>query len=198
MSRSVSAIVATTTTLIVAVGLTVGLVAAGCRGPQRNLDLEAQADHQSPAAVGPVTEASSANRADTEEHESNEEPQEEIGADLFIPLTKDTYEDLVLNVGKPVVIVFGARKNKCGQCDKLKERIVRVADEYRDEVSFLMVDGNREKELTTKFKATKSPTVCILSRGHEVGRWQGLKTEDELRKLFDRLVGKRRETEGGT
>ncbi len=196
MSRSVSAIVATVTALIVAVGLTVGLVAAGCRGPQRNPDLEVQADHQSPAAVEPVTEASSENRADTEEHESNEEPQEEIGADLFIPLTKDTYEDLVVNAGKPVVIVFGSRT--CGICRKLKERIVEVADEYRDDISFLLVDGNREEELTGEFKATKSPTVCILSRGRELGRWQGLKTEDELRERFDRLVGKRRETEGGT
>ncbi len=155
-----------------------GLLMAGCRRPKDDTAAQVQAAE---------TESSQA----TEQAEGDDKGKatEEIGADLFIPLTVDTFEELVVDADKPVVIIFSSRK--CGYCKRTKKMIVEMGDEYGDAVGFLTVDKETSPELVMEFRVHNYPTVFVFSRGRQVDKWIGAIKEDEMRKRLDHLLGKR-------
>ncbi len=177
-SINVTALVA----LAVMVLAVAGLLLAGCRGPQDDIAAEVQA-----------AETESSEAVEQAEDDDKGKATEEIGADLFIPLTVDTFEELVVDTDKPVVIIFSSRK--CGYCKRAKVMMVEMADEYGDAIAFLIVKKETGHELVMEFRVHNYPTVFVFSRGRQVDKWTGAIKEDEMRKRLDHLLGKRRPTE---
>ena len=61
---------------------------------------------------------------------------------------------------KPVVIDFWA--TWCGPCMRLIPELEKMAEKYKDQVIFLKVNADKEKELCNKFNISALPTLFFL------------------------------------
>ena len=61
---------------------------------------------------------------------------------------------------KPVVIDFWA--SWCGPCMQLLPQMELLASKYKEEVVFLKVNADKEKELCNIFKITALPTLMFI------------------------------------
>lgn len=68
--------------------------------------------------------------------------------------------DFIFKGDKPVVIDFWA--SWCGPCMKLLPVMEQLAAKYKDQVIFLKVNADKEKELCNKFNISALPTLFFL------------------------------------
>ena len=68
--------------------------------------------------------------------------------------------DFIFKGDKPVVIDFWA--SWCGPCMKLLPVMEQLAAKYKDQVIFLKVNADKEKELCNKFNINALPTLFFL------------------------------------
>ncbi len=68
--------------------------------------------------------------------------------------------DFIFKGDKPVVIDFWA--SWCGPCMKLLPVMEQLAAKYKDQVIFLKVNADKEKELCNKFNINAFPTLFFL------------------------------------
>ena len=64
---------------------------------------------------------------------------------------------------KPVVIDFWA--TWCGPCMKLLPFMEQLAEKYKDQVIFLKVDADKEKELCSMYNVNALPTLFFIPVG---------------------------------
>lgn len=75
----------------------------------------------------------------------------------------------------------------CPPCHVLEPRLARVAKEYAGRVTVYRVDIDQDLSVAQRFNVMSLPTLLLLREGNEVERLDGLITEAQLRKAFDRL-----------
>ena len=150
------------TLVVVGVIIIVSLATAGGRGrPEDNAAVE-----QSPTAHPASTSA-------------------EAGDDPFVSLTRDTFDELVVNADKPVVVVFTSKK--CAVCRSVEGQIVELANQFKESVDFFRVGKYVAPELVMEFKVHAFPTVVFFTDGEQVDRWSSLDTK-KLEAELNRLV----------
>lgn len=75
-------------------------------------------------------------------------------------LSRNTASIFTYKGDKPVVIDFWA--SWCGPCMRLLPVMEQLAEKYKDQVIFLKVNADKEKELCNKFKINALPTLFFL------------------------------------
>ena len=102
---------------------------------------------------------------------------------MAVTITKDNFEELVLNSEKPVLLDFWAAW--CGPCQMLAPIIAEIAGE-RPDVLVGKVDVDTEGELAKKYRIMSIPTVLILNKGEVVQRSVGFRPKSEILSLLDK------------
>lgn len=96
----------------------------------------------------------------------------------IIELSKNNFEQEVLNSNIPVVIDFWAEW--CGPCKMLAPVIDNLAKEI-DDIKFAKVNVDKEPELCRDFNVMSIPTLLLFENGELKNTSVGFITEDDLK-----------------
>ena len=81
---------------------------------------------------------------------------------MEIKLTKENYNEVVINSEKPVLIDFWA--TWCGPCKMIAPVIEQIAEE-REDIIVCKVNVDEEEELAVKFGIQSIPTLVLVKNG---------------------------------
>ena len=95
--------------------------------------------------------------------------------------SNDEFNDLA-NKGF-VYVQFSA--NWCGPC-KMLTKTVESFEDSREDINFLKVDVDSNRELAKEYGVRGIPKVILLKDGSQVGEFTGMKQENELKEIFEK------------
>ncbi len=101
-------------------------------------------------------------------------------------ITKEQWEQEVINSDKPVFVDFWA--TWCGPCQMVSPIIEELAKEYEDEVNFVKVDVDQNKELASKYNILSIPTLAIFRNGLVVAQAAGAGSKESIRNYIDKNI----------
>jgi len=100
-------------------------------------------------------------------------------------VSEKDFEEEVLNEEKPVLVDFFGEW--CGPCQMLKPIFDELSEEM-DEVKFVKVDIDEEKELATKYGVRGVPCLILFKNGEVFDRIVGLVSKEHLKKWLKDYV----------
>ncbi len=109
-----------------------------------------------------------------------------MASDKVINLTKDTFEQEVVNSSKPVLVDFWA--SWCGPCRMVAPIMDQLAEEYDGKVVVGKVNVDEEGELAEKFRVMSIPTIMLFKDGQVVEKIIGARSKEEFSKFIDRNI----------
>lgn len=98
-------------------------------------------------------------------------------------ITKANFDDLIMNIGKPVLLDFWAPW--CGPCQQLGPIVEQLAEE-REDVIIGKVNVDEEMELARQFRVMSIPTLVVIKGGEVSAKAVGFRTREEIQKLLEK------------
>lgn len=89
-----------------------------------------------------------------------------------INLTKDNFNEVVVNSDKPVLIDFWA--GWCGPCRMMSPVVDEIAEE-RSDIKVCKVNVDEERELAGLFQIASIPTLAVIKDGKVVNGSVGVR-----------------------
>ncbi len=99
-----------------------------------------------------------------------------------IQITKDNFEEEVLNSSLPVLVDFWAAW--CGPCKMLSPIVAEIAEEEKARVKVGKINIDEEMDLAMQYGVQSIPTVLIFNQGEVVERSVGYVPKEELLSLI--------------
>lgn len=96
-------------------------------------------------------------------------------------ITKDNFEEKVLNNKKTVLIDFWA--SWCGPCKMLSPIVSEIANENSD-IDVGKINVDEEAELSLEFSIMSIPTLIVFRDGKAVKKSIGLVSKEEISELI--------------
>lgn len=105
---------------------------------------------------------------------------------MAIAITDATFEEVVLQSNKPVLVDFWAAW--CGPCRMVGPVIEEISQEYKDQAVVGKVDVDANQEFAAKYGIRNIPTVLIFNNGEVVGRQVGVAPKKTYTDAIDALL----------
>ena len=105
---------------------------------------------------------------------------------MALEITDATFEDVVLNSDKPVMVDFWAAW--CGPCRMVGPVIEQISDEYEGKAVVGKVDVDANQEYAAKYGVRNIPTVLVFQNGEVVGRQVGVAPKSTYAEALDTLL----------
>ena len=96
-------------------------------------------------------------------------------------ITKETFEQEVLNSDKPVLLDFWA--TWCGPCRMIGPVLDEIAEE-REDIKVCKVNVDEEPELAAKYQIVSIPTLFVMKNGEIVNKSLGAKPKAQILDLL--------------
>ncbi|MGO2118043.1 MAG: thioredoxin [Fusobacterium sp.] len=98
-----------------------------------------------------------------------------------IKLTKDNYQEEVINSKKPVLIDFWA--DWCMPCRMLGPVVDEISQETSD-IKVCKINIDEEMELAQNFQVMSIPTLVYVKDGKEQKRAVGVRPKEEIKEMI--------------
>ena len=105
---------------------------------------------------------------------------------MALEITDATFEDVVLNSDKPVMVDFWAAW--CGPCRMVGPVIEQISEEYEGKAIVGKVDVDANQEFAAKYGVRNIPTVLVFQNGEVVGRQVGVAPKSTYAEALDTLL----------
>ncbi len=105
---------------------------------------------------------------------------------MAIAITDATFEEVVLQSNKPVLVDFWAAW--CGPCRMVGPVIEEISQEYKNQAVVGKVDVDANQEFAAKYGIRNIPTVLIFNKGEVVGRQVGVAPKKTYTDAIDALL----------
>lgn len=100
--------------------------------------------------------------------------------------TSETFQSLVLDVTKPVLVDFGA--TWCGPCKSLARDLPNIEKQIGNSVNIVTVDIEDSYDIAQKYGIKSVPCSVIFSQGEEKGRILGYSTQDNFIEKVNEII----------
>ena len=98
-----------------------------------------------------------------------------------IEITKENFEEKVLNEKKPVLLDFFAVW--CGPCQMLSPIVDEIGEE-KDDIVVGKINVDDQPELANAFVVSSIPTLVVMKDGKEAARSVGLRSKEQVLALI--------------
>lgn len=102
---------------------------------------------------------------------------------MALEITDVTFEEVVLNSDKPVVVDFWAAW--CGPCRMVGPIIDELASEYEGKAVVGKVDVDNHQQFAAKYGVRNIPTVLVFKGGEIVNRQVGVAPKNVYAEAID-------------
>ena len=113
----------------------------------------------------------------------------------MITLTDENFEKEIQAADKPVVVDFMA--SWCSPCFVLGPILEKLAEEYKDKFILAKVSLEAAPITAQKFGVDRIPMVVLFNGGKPIGGFIGLRPEQVVRELLDKMLEDVKSKEGG-
>lgn len=100
-------------------------------------------------------------------------------------ITKANYKE-ILSSETPAIIDFWA--SWCGPCQMMGPVFEKLSKEYEGRLRFAKVDVDSERELAEAFRISGIPTLVLVHKDKEVGRFSGFMPKEALAQKIDSML----------
>lgn len=108
-------------------------------------------------------------------------PEKQTEGGQVIHVTKDTFDEVVMQSGKTVLLDFWA--SWCGPCQTIAPYLEEIAQE-RSDVLICKINVDEEPELATQFGVSSIPMLVVISDGRVIQQSVGARPKSEIEKLL--------------
>lgn len=105
-----------------------------------------------------------------------------MAGENIITVTKDNFENEVLNSNVPVLVDFWAAW--CGPCRAVAPIMEQLGTEFEGKAKIAKVNVDDENELAAKFRVLSIPTVMLFKGGQMVEKIIGARSKEEFAGLI--------------
>lgn len=98
-------------------------------------------------------------------------------------VTKDTFEEKVLNSKGRVLVDFSAVW--CGPCNMIAPILNEISEEYADKVSIVKIDTDVDHELAMQYGIVSIPALILFEDGKPSKRTVGAMPKEQILAFLD-------------